>query len=419
MDTVAGTKRTSRDLRNASRFAVLRGIYSLGTPTRNDLAQTTGLSFATVSNIVNELIEVGLLREASREDSGGGRPRARLQVNPERGLLLGVDVAETYVHIDVFDLALQRIARYDHEISDATREPENVTDEIVTGLTRALAEHPGREVLGIGVSLPGQVEPLTGVSLFAPNWGWNDVPVQSLLEDRLDLPIHVDNPLKATTVAEVWFGHGREVSDLVTVNLGTGVGAGIAVDGQLIRGVSNNAGEWGHTTLVMDGRACRCGRLGCVEAYIGVPGLMAQFGEHYPGHPYLASGSQVAFIKALSAGLAADEPEAIWMIELFARALGSALANLVNIINPRRIVLSSWIALELSPWMLPLTERRMREESIVGSAAVVDLALTSVPGSPVALGMATLALENFLERAGLVGRPLAMVGSSSRSPRTP
>ena len=214
MDIVTGTKRTSRDLRNASRFAVLRGIYSLGTPTRNELAQAAGLSFATVSTIVNELVQVDLLREASREDSGGGRPRARLELNAERGLLLGVDVAETYIHIDVFDLALRRVARYDHEISDATREPQTVTDEIVTGLTHALGEHPGREVLGVGVSLPGQVEPLTGVSLFAPNWGWTDVPVQSLLQDRLDLPIHVDNPLKATTVAEVWFGHGREVAEI-------------------------------------------------------------------------------------------------------------------------------------------------------------------------------------------------------------
>src|SRR3954452_24635436 len=94
----AAPKRTSRDIRSASRFAVLRGLYTLGTPTRQELSALTGLSFATVSNIVNELDGIDMLVEASREDSGGGRPRSRLRVARERGLLLGVDVAETYVH---------------------------------------------------------------------------------------------------------------------------------------------------------------------------------------------------------------------------------------------------------------------------------------------------------------------------------
>ncbi|HEY8722027.1 ROK family transcriptional regulator [Pengzhenrongella sp.] len=403
MDRTGGIRRTSKDIRNTNRFAVLRGIYSAVSPSRQDLAALTGLSFATVSNIVTELIHAGVLVEASREDSGGGRPRARLKFDPARGLLLGVDVAETYVRVDVFDLALTHLARYDREMTERKSDPTYVIGEIARCVQEALDDHPAGPILGVGVSLPGQVEPDTGVSVFAPNWGWSDVPVQAMLQELVHLPIHVDNPLKATTVAELWFGHGRATGDLITINLGTGVGAGIAVDGQLIRGVTNNAGEWGHSTLVMDGRQCRCGRLGCVEAYIGVPGLMALFGERYPGHAYLAGETQLKFVHAIRQGMLDDEPEARWLIGEFARYLGAALANLVNIINPRRIVLSSWAATELGEWLLAPTRERLISEAIAGSAAAVEVALSSVHGSPVALGMATLALESFLEQLGLPG----------------
>ncbi|MBP2415201.1 ROK family protein [Microlunatus capsulatus] len=397
----AAKRRTSREVRTGNRFAVLRAMYALGTPTRQELAGATGLSFATIATMVTELLAVGVVTEASREDSGGGRPRSRLKVAAGRGLLVGVDATETYVHVDVFDLAMTRLVHHDHAVGEGTSDPDRMVGEIAEGVRSALAAAPDGDVLGVGVSLPGQVEPDSGVSLFAPGWGWKDVAAQALLEERLDLPVHVDNPLKATTVAELWFGHGRRVAHLVTVNLGTGIGAGIALDGQLVRGATNNAGEWGHTTLVMDGRPCRCGRDGCLEAYIGVPGLMAQFGERHPGHRYLEGGSQTHFLAAVREGLEADEPEAHELVELFGEQLGVGLANLINMVNPNLVVLTSWAARDLGRWLLPVAEARMRREAINGSAAVVDIVTSAVPTNPVSTGMAAFVLEGFLERVGL------------------
>ena len=402
-DAVGIRRQTSHDLRNASRFAVLRGLYALGTPTRQELAGLTGLSFATVSTVVNELLGIGMLIEASREHSNGGRPRARLRVAPQRGVLLGVDVAETYVHVDAFDAALQRISRHEVELTDRS-DPAYVTGEIVRCVQRAIVAHSRMEILGIGVSMPGQVEPTTGVSVFAPNWGWSDVPVQRMLTDQMAVAVHVDNPLKAATAAELWFGHGREVYDLVTVNLGTGVGAGIALGGELVRGVTNNAGEWGHTTLIMDGRTCRCGRRGCVEAYVGVPGQMLSFAEHFgTSHPYVGGG-QRDFVTQVRAGLEAGEDDAGWLIEHLAHHLGAALANLVNLVNPERVVLTSWTAEAFGEWLLPPTEARMLSESIAGSAAATRLVTSRLTENPVAVGMATFALESFLESVGLPSR---------------
>jgi predicted NBD/HSP70 family sugar kinase len=391
-------RQTARDIRSTSRFAVLRGIYTLRTPTRQELAELTGLSFATVSNVVTELIRVGMLVEAGREHSNGGRPRARLRVRAERGVLIGVDVAETYVQVDAFDAALDRRSHHVRVLIDRS-DPGYVIRAIAGCIREAIVASPG-EMLGVGVSMPGQVEPSAGVSVFAPNWGWADVPVQRMLSDLLPVPVNVDNPLKATTVAELWFGAGRSVYDLVTVNLGTGVGAGIALGGELVRGVTNNAGEWGHTTLVMDGRSCRCGRRGCVETYVGVPGIVATFEERFPAHRYIGA-DQARFIENVRAGLDAEEPEAGWLVEQLSHALGEALANLVNLFNPERLILTSWMASALGPWLLPPTAARMRSQAIAGSAGAAQLVLSEIDENPVGLGMATLALERFLERVGL------------------
>lgn len=399
---VAG--RTVRDLRHDSRFSLLRAIYASDTASRQDLVNETGLSFATVSNLIKELLAAGIILEASREESNGGRPRGLLRLATDRGLLVGVDASETYVHVDVFDLAMHPVSRHQHAITEDTTDPEQVMAEIARGVRTALRQHPGVDVLGVGVSLPGQVQPDVGVSLFAPNWGWQNIPAQELLQRRLKRPVHVDNPLKAATVAELWFGHGRQVADLVTVNLGTGIGAGIAYEGRLMRGVSNNAGEWGHTLFVHDGRQCRCGRRGCLEAYIGFPGLMAQFAERYPTHHYLADGSQTGFLRAFRDGLVREDQEAVWLIDLFGDQLGSGLADLVNMINPRLVVLTSWAALSLQEWLVPRAKLRMRAEAINGSATIVDLVITAVPENPVSTGMAALALEEFLDSIGLPSR---------------
>ena len=154
----------------------------------------------------------------------------------------------------------------------------------------------------------------------------------------------------------------------------------------------------------MDGRSCRCGRRGCVEAYVGVPGLIASFVDHFGSdHPYIGAG-QRDFVARVRAGLEAGDDEAAWLIGHLAHYLGAALANLVNVINPERVVLTSWTADAIGAWLVPPTEVRMRAESIAGSAAATRLVTTQLTENPVALGMATLALESFLESVGLPSR---------------
>jgi predicted NBD/HSP70 family sugar kinase len=397
-------KRTSRDIRVANRFEALRHIIAESVVSRQEIAAETGLSLATVSNLVGELLEASLLVEVGFEDSGGGRPRGLISVHPAGGVLVGADVAETYVHVELFDAALAVLATVEEELHPEENRPEQVVGHIVSSVRAAVerAGVPYDRVLGVGVSVPGQVDRGGGVSVFAPNWNWHDVPLRSMLAERLNLPLYLDNPLRAAVVAELWFGAGRGRDDVVVLNLGTGVGAGLAFGGSLYRGATNSAGEWGHTTLVIDGRPCHCGSRGCVETYIGAPGIMQHLREFDPASPMLHPDDQTATIDALARGYEAGDPVAAKVVSETARYLGVAVAGIVNLTNPEVIVLSSWVAARLGEPMLAEVREVVDRHALRRPLAATEITLCRLTGNPVSLGAATFALEGFLAAIGTV-----------------
>jgi predicted NBD/HSP70 family sugar kinase len=395
-------KRTSRDIRVANRFEVLRHIIAVSTVSRQEIATETGLSLATVSNLVGELLEAGLLVEVGFEDSGGGRPRGLISVQPAGGVLVGVDVAETYVHVELFDAALSVVAAVDVELHPEENRPEEVVGHIVSSV-RTAVERAGAtydRVLGVGVSVPGQVDRSGGVSVFAPNWDWHDVPLRSLLAEQLNLPLYLDNPPRAAVVAELWFGAGRGRDDVVVLNLGTGVGAGLAFRGSLYRGATNSAGEWGHITLVIDGRPCHCGSRGCVETYVGAPGIMQHLRDLDPASPMLHDDDQTATIEALARGYEAGDPVATKVVGETARYLGVAIAGMVNLANPEVIVLSSWVAARLGNPLLAEVREVVDRHALRRPLTATEITLCQLNGNPVSLGAATFALEGFLSAIG-------------------
>ncbi|MFF5372768.1 ROK family protein [Streptomyces sp. NPDC013187] len=399
-------KRTHQDIRRINRFAVMRHVIASAPVARRDIATAAGLSVATTADIVSELHDLELLAEIGQQESGGGRPRNLLAPDPDGPRLIGVDIAETYVHVEVFDPALRVLARAEEELHPQHNPPEHVVDRIVCGIDTVLDELqvPDDRVLGVGVSVPGQVGPNGKASVFAPNWNWRDVPLAALLAERIPYSVRLDNPLRASTVAELWFGAARGRDHVAVLTLGTGVGAGLAVHGAIYHGATNTAGEWGHTNLVLEGRRCRRGCVGCVEAYVGAPGIMQQLQDVAPDSPLLVPSDQTATINALAAALSVGDPVAEQTIAATGGYLGVAIANMINLFNPQIIVLTGWVADRLGEHLLRHTRTTAARYALDEPWEGTEIILCPIDRNPVSLGAATLVMEGFLSEAGTSSR---------------
>ena len=397
---MAVARRTSRDIRSESRLVVMRALLAAGESTRNELADETGLSPGTVSTIVGDLLKGGIVVETGLISGNIGRPTTGLRMDPDRGRIVGVyaDVEEAYFEAIVFDAALGELARIEVQADVRLDDADEIIDRIVSTLDAALERAKANcvDVLGVGLLLPGGMQRPVKAAAAVPNAIWLHL---DRLRDRLGLPVVVDNPLKAIATGELWVGAGRRYANLVTVNLGIGVGAGIVQDGTVMRGASNTAGEWGHTLLAFEGRQCQCGRKGCVEAYVGAAGIQQTLAEIDPDHP-LASAGLRECVLGLAAAVAngTPDPAAAATLERTAHYLGAALADLVAVINPEAIILNGWMA-EAFDRMLPTIRQRVLDDS-PGEAAVGLVIEDHVVGG--LIGIAAVTLERFLRDIGLV-----------------
>ncbi|MEA4907321.1 MAG: ROK family protein [Chloroflexi bacterium] len=395
-------------------------IYFNGPISRLQISQATGLSPATVTNVVAELLAEGAVLEAGTTESEGGRPSTILAINPDYGYLVGIDVGETMIQVELFDVSMKRLAQIIRPLDQNEIQPEQVINNIVEGVEALLAGIGERRnsILGVGIGFPGLVNPASGVSVFAPNWGWHNVPVGEMLEERLQLPLLLDNGAKTMALAESMFGAGKHAESIAVLLIGTGVGAGIVNHGELFRGISNSAGEWGHTTLELDGRLCRCGNHGCLEAYAGAPNIISRYLESAP-ESHLPSGSdQLEKLTVILNRARAGEPAAVKVMDETARYIGVGVANLINLVNPGLVVLGGWVGLLLGDLLLPKVQEVVQKTALVQALQNSKIGLCELGYQAVAMGAATLVLDHFLETAGEPekAKPAAHNGESRQHP---
>jgi len=385
--------RTTRDLKLGNRMRLLRTLYFDGPRTRRDLAPATNLSIATISNVTAELLAEGVLREAGKVESDGGRPQILLEVDPGHARVVGVDVGETHVRVELLDLKLAERASAQYALAPGRHDPATVIEHIVSGVKEVLAESGDATVLGVGVGMPGIVEYGPDGVIHAKAFGWDAVPLGRMLTERLDpLPVHVDNGAMTMGQAELWFGAGRGADNAVIALIGSGVGSCIVAGGALYRGAGSSAGEWGHTTMQVAGRLCRCGRRGCLEAYVGAEAILDRH-LAATGVVDLPGRSEESALERL---LEDDSPAATAVLDETVEYLGAGLGDLLNLFNPELIVIGGWAGLMLA-------NRRLDDiRTAAGSYSLGQPFATAriVPGllgpDAVAKGAATLVVEAFL-----------------------
>ncbi|GAA0979744.1 ROK family transcriptional regulator [Acrocarpospora macrocephala] len=379
-------RRTVRDVRRGNRGMLLRTLYFDGPASRHELTGLTGLSAATISTMTGDLLADNIIVEAGQVDSDGGRPRVLLRVNPAYGYVIGVDVAETHVRVELFDLEMTEKARVDYSLRPSHHDIELVTRRILAGIDVVLADGgvPADRVLGVGIGVPGIVERGQDTLIHAKTFGWDGVPLGALMRAGTSLPVFIDNGAKTMGQAELWFGAGRGAAHAVIVLIGSGVGATVVADGVVMRGSSNSAGEWGHTKIALDGRQCRCGGRGCLEAYIGAEGILDRAGVATRTTDWQA---------ALGRVLESDSQ----VIEETVAYLGMGLANLINLLNPERILIGGWAGLMIGRDLLPGIRAAARANSLAQPCNATSIILGELGPDAVALGAATLVLEEFLD----------------------
>ncbi|MFD1656748.1 ROK family protein [Streptomyces caeni] len=404
--------RTVRDLRRGNRTEVLRRLYFDGPMSRFELGPATGLSSGSISNVVAELVADGLVEEAGSVDSDGGRPRTLLRVAPGSGHMIGVDVGETRVRVELFDLALTELARADRPLEHERYDVEVVVGHIRDGIAEVLATAgtAPEGLLGVGIGVPGIVAgtPDRGAVVHGQTIGWDGVPLESLLRATCRLPdsvpYFIDNGARTLGQAEMWFGAGRGAHSAVVVLIGSGIGACLVTE----EAGNGRAVEWGHLTVRVRGRRCRCGALGCLEAYAGAEALLDRWREQ-GGRPPGDADEETALTALLTAarppeGTEAD-PVALGVLEETAEYLGAGLSDLINLFQPERILIGGWAGLQLGSRFLPAVRRHAASYALRHPAERVSIGLGRLGPDAVTVGAAILPLADFFARGGRRAEP--------------
>jgi len=337
-------------LRESNRDKVLQALRALGVASRPEVARHTGLSRSTVSTIVAELVDEGLIvsrANGRRQAAGSGRPPALIALNPSGGMAVGMDFGKRHLSIALADLSHEIVAE-ERVVLSADYQAEEAMVTAAKRVERLLTEAATdrSRVVGVGMGIPGPIHEsgLVGSSAILP--GWVGAAPQQRMSQLLELPVKVGNDASLGALAEYAWGAGRGAGVVVYLKLATGIGSGIVIDGLLFDGVGGTAGEIGHTTIDDEGDLCRCGNRGCLETLAGGPAI-AQLVSRSLGEK-LEPDDVIRRAVEGDAGCRRALADA-------GRHIGVAVANLCNLVNPERIVVGGSVgqagALLLDPLM--------------------------------------------------------------------
>lgn len=372
---------------------VLALVRSGRATTRTELGRLTGLSRTAVAARVGTLLAAGLLVEAEEGESSGGRPPVRLRFNRDAGVVLAAAVGRSRTQLAVCDLAGDELAaaEFDQETGVG---PGELMPRVAEGLGRLVGQlgRPLDTVRAVGVSIPGTVDVLNGQSLQSPVMaGWDGVPLAPFLHALVEVPVYVDNDVNVMALSERR-GHLEEFNDLLLVKASTGLGAGIVSGGRLLRGALGAAGEIGHTkTPPGEGRTCRCGDVGCLEAVAGGWALVREMQSR---------GREVEHVRGLVALVLDGDAEARTVVRESGRRVGEVLAGAVNLLNPETVVVGGDMAQAYDVFVAGLRESLYANATALSTRELQILPATHGQRAGV-VGCASLALEHVLDAAAV------------------
>jgi predicted NBD/HSP70 family sugar kinase len=373
-------------MKSVNKSIILNKIRTSAPISRAEIAKETKLTPPTVSSNVKELIEQGLVKESELGVSQGGRKPTMLLINNKAFYVIGVDAGPEKIECMLADLSGRIVERTSSQlITPISNEEflETLTNSIRNILQATTLDT--EKVVGIGVAMHGVVEVETGISLFAPNLGLTDIPIKDELEKAFKIDVKVENDARAMALGESWFGDHGELSSMLAVNIGRGVGAGLVIEGNLYHGAQDIAGEVGHMTIDLHGEICECGNRGCLQTFATGSAIAKQAEKFMRPENIPLTGERV-YELALK-----GNPDCIRILKETGITIGVGLTNLIHIINPEKIVLGGGVT-KAEEFIFPSIRKAIDERILTAGAKQTDIVISKLGDDATIIGAVALLL---------------------------
>jgi len=391
---------------------VLRLIHDEAPVSRAQIAKATGLNKSTVSSLVESLLERRLIHETGFNSVGTGRPARLLEINPQAGGIIGVELGVDFIAIVLTDFTGNFL--WSRLISvDPTDAQEKILAQILDLADEAIdiCKDQNLFMLGLGLSVPGTVDLENEILVFAPNLQWRNVPLRKIFSEHTGLNVYLENDANAAAIAEHLFGSAQRCDDFIFVVASAGIGGGLFLNGNLYRGKDGYAGEIGHSPIVTEPyqNPCHCGNLGCLEAYANQPSIIQRVKKRLANKrdsiiPSLSSeqGGHLSISIIKQAAVEGDKV-ALEALAETGEALGLGFASLIDTFNPEKIILGGSLS-SVGKYLLPSIKEIATKHSLSNVSPKVDILLSDFDTDAILIGAISIVVDDIFSNPTHVER---------------
>jgi glucokinase-like ROK family protein len=370
----------------------------------------TGLNKSTVSSLVQELIDTGFVREVGVVSGNVGRPSILLELNPQVGYIVSCELGVDFISLVCANFGAEVLWKHREDMR-SSRDQQVILERMLALVQEALdagnAHCAGRcGLMGLALGVPGLVDEASGTLLFAPNLAWQNVPLRDVLSKAFEgVPVFVDNEANMAALGENLYGAAKGYHEVLFISAGVGLGGAIVRDGQLLRGTTGFAGEFGHMTMDPDGEPCNCGNRGCWETQVSQSAVFRfirraiQQGQSSLLQTLTGGDLDQLSIPLVVTAAEAGDPVALDAFERVGHSLGIGIASLVNALNPDRIVFGGILSLAGS-FLLPVMEAELQRRALRWNREAARIALAQHGSDACLMGGVAVICQSIIAQPG-------------------
>ena len=389
-------------IKNKNISLVLNYVRENGPISRADIAEAINLAPPTISRITKKLIKEKFIIQEGLGESSGGRPPVLLKLNPSAGYIIGVNLGPGILEVVLSDLEAEILVKKSKDMvkTDQDYVLENII-ALINDLINA-SEVDKDKLFGIGVAVHGLVNSEEGISIFAPYYHWTEVAIKEILEKKLQIPVVVDNDVRAMALGESWFGITKGIDDFIMINVGNGIGSGIVINGELHYGSNYSAGELGHTVIDINGPECECGNYGCLTSLASNPKIVertkALIRRGVETEVYdLIEGNLANLTVGIICQAARNGDEmAQQILQETGMYLGMGISYLLNILDPKMIVVVGEVT-KAKEYVFATIKNILRNRALEIPVNNLKLKTSKLGINAATIGGATLVLKEILD----------------------